>query len=73
MKANIVFRCFFITTILTMVMLIMQSCGGSLFENEMRRIVSGEEVEVDTTPSEDLEFWGLNNEDWQSVDDPFVE
>ncbi len=72
MKSNRVFRWLFIALVLTTVMLVSQSCG-SLFEDEMHRIFSSEETEVDTVPSEDLEFWGLNNEDWQSADDPIVE
>ena len=61
-------------SVLTMVIIVMQACNGSPFRMEEMRGRSYEQTEeVDDTPSEDLEFWGLNNEDWQSVDDPIVE
>lgn len=71
MKFYKVFRWLLKASALTTVMFVMQACYGSPMGMEMRR-VTDEKAETDTLPSEDLEFWGLNNEDWQSADDPIV-
>ena len=72
MKAYKVFRWVLKASALTTVMFIMQACYGSPFEMEMRR-VSNEKTESDTlVSSEDLEFFGFDNEDGQSGDDPII-
>ena len=74
MKYYKVFRWFLSALVLASVMFAMQACSGSPFRLKEMQGTSyeEEEKEEDLTPSEDLEFWGLKNEDWQSGDDPYV-
>lgn len=74
MKNNKVFKWILSASVLILVMIVMQACNGSPFKlMEMQGVsYEEEEKEEDLTPSEDLEFWGLNNEDWQSGNDPYV-
>ena len=68
MKAYKVFRWIWIASALTLVMLIMQACHGSPFELEMRRAII-KTAEPDTLVSEDLQFSGFDDGDWQYEDD----
>ena len=71
MKTNKIFRWLWRATALTLLVFVMQACLGFSFDREMRR--DADEIEeVDTTVSEDLQFSGFDNEDWQSGDDPVI-
>ena len=71
MKANKVFRGLLKAFALTIVMVVMQACVGSLFEDEMRGASNNKNKEDVEEPSvsEDLMFSGLHHEDGQSEDD----
>ena len=71
MKVYKVFRWVLKASALTAVMFLMQACYGSPFELEMHR-APAEKTETDTVASEDLQLVGLDNEDWQSADDPII-
>ena len=72
MKAYKIFRWLLKASALTTVMFVMQACYGSPMGMEEMRRVTDEKAEADTLPSEDLQFFGLDNEDLQSADDPIV-
>jgi hypothetical protein len=72
MKAYKIFRWLLKASALTTVMFVMQACYGSPMGMEEMRRVTDEKAEADTLPSEDLQFFGLDNEDSQSADDPIV-
>ena len=73
MKVYKVFRWFLKASALTGVMFLMQACYGSPFSLEMHGLSKGNSVsEGDTLVSEDLQLVGMDNEDWQSADDPIV-
>ena len=71
MKVYKVFRWVLKASALTAVMFLMQACYGSPFALEMHR-APAEKTETDTVASEDLQLVGLDNEDWQSADDPII-
>ena len=73
MKVYKVFRWVLKASALTAVMFIMQACYGSPLSLEMRGLSNrNAEMEGDTLVSEDLQLVGLDNEDWQSADDPII-
>ena len=68
MKTNRIFRWLFKALALTIVMVVMQSCVDSLFENGMRGASNNKEDVEEPSVSEDLMFSGLHHEDGQGDD-----
>ena len=72
MLVHKIFRRFIKASALIAVVFVMQGCDGSPFRLEMPRIIK-EKTEMDTTPSEDLKFAGFGDEDWNSLEDLYIE
>ena len=68
MKTNRIFRWLLKALALTIVMVVMQSCVDSLFENRMRGSSNNKEDVEEPSVSEDLMFSGLHHEDVQGDD-----
>ena len=66
MKTNKIFRWLLKALVLTMVMVVMQACIDSLFENRgPNNSHNNKEDKKETSISEDLQFSGLHHEDGQ--------
>ena len=70
MKTYKILRWLLKASALTTVMFIMQACYGTPYG--FLRLDDEEQANADTLVSEDLQLVGLDNEDWQSGDDPII-
>ena len=69
MKTNRIFRWLLKALALTIVMVVMQSCVDSLFENRMRGSSNNKEDVEEPSASEDLHFSGFGHDDGNYGDD----
>ena len=65
MKTSKIFRCLLKALVLTTVMVVMQACGDSLFEDRRSNNSNNKEDVKETPVSEDLQYSGFHHEDGQ--------